>query len=187
MAMLRPWSTKTLFPSFLILYLLLCLLESSTDLRAAENQLEEPEKVPISITSEQMTFKNLEHKIIFEGKVFIHRGEIKMNADKAEVFLTQSDDSVSLKKKPEQGREVTKIIATGNVRIIRGLQKAKAEKGIYKRGEDVFILTGNPEVWDEDVHVTGKMITFFVQEERTLVAESRAVIRNGAQGLGQKN
>ncbi|MFQ5587879.1 MAG: LptA/OstA family protein [Nitrospiria bacterium] len=155
-------------------------------LSAAENQPSQEERSPISITSEKMVLKNLENKIIFEGAVSIRRGEVRINADKAEVLLSESAESSALLSGEKDSRAVSRIITTGNVRVVRGAQKAKADKGVYKRGEEVFVLTGNPEVWDDDFHVKGKTITFFIEEERTLVAESQAVIRNGSLGSGEK-
>ena len=157
---------------------------AGTDVLADEAAVSEKRNVPISIRSEKMTLKNLENKIIFEGKVFIKREEMTINADRAEVFLSESKAaSQSVLEGASDGREVTRITTSGNVRIVRGAQQAKADKGVYEKGKAVFILTGNPEVWDNDFHVKGEVITFFIDEERTLVSESQAVIYNANEGL----
>ncbi len=184
--MLRPWFIKKFYASLLVLFLILIFLISGPKLFAAESQKSHKKNVPISITSEKMILKNLKNQIVFEGMVLISRGEVKINADKAEVLLSESSETPSLLGGVNDGREVSQIVVTGHVRLIRGNQQAKADKGVYERGQDVFILTGNPEVWDDDFHVKGKVITFFIEEERTLVAESQAVIRNGSQGLVKK-
>lgn len=154
---------------------------------AAEIPVSEKPNVPISIRSEKMTLKNLENKIIFEGAVLITREEMTINADRAEVLLSESKgESQSKLAGSNDGREVKRITTFGNVRIVRGSQKAKADKGVYERAKAVFILTGNPEVWDNDFHVKGEVITFFIDEERTLVSQSQAVIYNGKAGLSRK-
>jgi len=154
------------------------------DVSAAEAPVSEKRNVPISIRSEKMTLKNLENKIIFEGAVLIRREEMTINADRAEVLLSESKgESKSVLEGSGDGREVQQITTSGNVRIVRGAQKAKADKGVYEKGKEVFVLTGHPEVWDNDFHVKGEVITFFIDEERTLVSESQAVIYNANKGL----
>ena len=134
---------------------------------------------PVSISAEKMTLKNLEGMIIFEQAVSIKNEDLMINADHAVVFLIASDPSSSSSSKTSERREVSKIVVTGNVVVERGLQHAKAEKGVYDRVKEVIVLTGKPEVWDAGYNVKGKVITFFIAEERTLVSESEVVIYNG--------
>jgi len=141
---------------------------------------------PILITAEKMTLKNLEGLIIFEHSVSIKNGELKIDADYAEVFLSSAEVPSSNPDKSGEGREVSKIVATGNVAIKKGLQRAKAEKGVYDRKKEVIVLTGHPEVWDDGYNIKGKVITFFIAEETTLVSESQVVIHQGAEGFSRK-
>lgn len=187
MAMLRLWSIKKDPSSVFVLLLMFCSFVVGLDVSVAETSISEKPNVPISIRSEKMTLKNLENKIIFEGKVFIEREGMTIRADRAEVLLSESKgESASVSEGANDGRGVRQITTSGNVRIVRGLQQAKADKGVYTRGKEVFVLTGNPEVWDKDFHVKGKVITFYIDEERTLVSESQAVIYNGKAGLSRK-
>lgn len=187
MAMLRLWSIKKVLPSFFILLLIFWPFVVGMNASAVEIATSEKPNVPISIRSEKMTLKNLENKIIFEGKVFIKREEMTIDADRAEVLLSESKgQSTSVLAESTDGREVQQITTYGNVRIVRGTQKAKADKGVYTRGKAVFVLTGNPEVWDNDFHVKGEVITFYIDEERTVVSESQAIIYNGKTGLNRK-
>jgi len=181
------WSTKRNSSFFVVLFVMFWSFVLGMGLSFAETVLPEKPNVPISIRSEKMTLKNLENKIIFEGKVLIIREDMRINADRAEVLLSESKgESDSVLQETSDGREVKQITTSGNVLIVRGAQKAKADKGVYKRGKAVFILTGNPEVWDNDFHVKGEVITFYIDEERTLVSKSQAVIYNGKAGLSRK-
>jgi len=146
----------------------------------------EKSNAPLSITSDKMVFQSLKDKIIFEGSVVIKKEGLLLESDHAEIFLTGSKTSSSaslLSEEGKEGQQVSKIIASGNVRIKRGSQQAKAEKGIFDRVNDVIILSGNPELWEAGYRIKGREITFFVNEERTLVAESEVVIQNTAGGL----
>lgn len=164
-----------------------CFSVLGVNVSAVETPVLDKPNVPITIHSDKMTLKNLENKIIFEGNVLITREEMTINADRAEVLLSESKgQSSSTLEGSNDGREVRRITTSGNVRMVRGTQRAKADKGVYERGKEVFVLTGNPEVWDDDFHVKGEVITFYIDEERTVVSDSKAVIYNGKAGLSQK-
>lgn len=163
------------------LFLFVLPLILGKNLTAAEiSPLQKPDG-PVSITAEKMTLKNLEGRIIFEQAVSIKKGDLTIDADHAEVFLSASDPSSPPATKTGERREISKIVASGNVAVKKGLQRAKAEKGIYDRTKEVIVLTGKPEVWDADYNVKGKTITFFIAEERTLVSESEVVIYNDSE------
>ncbi len=186
MVMSRHWLINKTISTFLFSFSLVFLSPViSGSLWSAERIPVEKPGGPISITSEKMTFKNLEDKILFEGSVVIKQEGVTINADRAEVFLSESDHSDSSLTGGNESRAVTQVITTGNVRIAQGRQNAKAEKGVYKKGEEVIVLTGHPEVWDDGFRVKGSVITFFIEEERIKVSESQSVIYNGAKGFSQ--
>ncbi|MFQ5597726.1 MAG: LptA/OstA family protein [Nitrospiria bacterium] len=133
---------------------------------------------PVSIHSEKMVLQNLENKIVFEGNVEILNQGLSIKSERAEVFLKRSEQSLTLLPGQKGDQQVSRIIAYDNVRIQRGSQHAVAEKGVYDREKEVIVLTGNPQVWEEGYQVKGKVITFFIKEERTLVAESEVLIHN---------
>jgi len=140
---------------------------------------------PVSITAEKMTLKNREGRITFEHAVSIKQGDLRIKSDHAEVFLSEGQAPPSPGEEGE-GREVARIVVTGNVSMRKGAQRAKADKGVYDREKEVIVLTGKPEVWDAGYRIKGKVITFFILEEKTLVSESRVVIHNGSEGLLRK-
>jgi len=137
---------------------------------------------PISITSDKMVFQNLKDKIIFEGTVVIKKEGLLLESERAEIFLIRRAEpsETGAEKQPQQ---VSKIIASGNVRINKGTQYAKAEKGTFDRIKEVLVLTGNPELWEEGYHIKGEEIIFFMKEERTLVTQSEVLIQNASGGL----
>jgi len=102
-----------------------------------------------------------------------------IESERAEVFLDRSTPSSSFLPKGDGEQQVSKIIASGNVRISKGRQHAKAEQGVYERGKETITLTGHPEVWEDGYQVKGAVITIFMNEERTLVAESEVLIHEG--------
>jgi len=64
------------------------------------------------------------------------------------------------------------VEAEGRVRMIAGIRTAMAEKAVYYREAEKIVLTGSPRVWENDNMVSGKTITVFLEEERSVVEES---------------
>lgn len=46
---------------------------------------------------------------------------------------------------------------------------ATCEKAIYYRDGDKLVLTGDPVAWDKGTRVSGRRITMFLGEDRTVV------------------
>ncbi|MFQ5949184.1 MAG: LptA/OstA family protein [Nitrospiria bacterium] len=175
--------------SFLLLFLL--LLGRPESIAAADGLKSVESQGPLSIAAKKMVVQNLEDKIIFEGDVLIRKGDLKIKAARAEVFLTQKDPAEGPKSSSFlfQGsgskgeKEVLRIILSGNVDIQQGDKRAKAQNGTYERAKEEIVLTGDPEAWENDFHVKGKTITLFLAENRTLVSESELVIQSGVDSL----
>lgn len=150
---------------------------------------------PISITSNKMMVKSQENKIIFEGNVVIKKGDLKIKADRAEVLLAQKESEKNPKgdsKFPSsllidptsQGeKEVSRIETFGNVDLQQGEKHAKAQKGVYDQKRNEIVLTGAPEVWENDYYVKGKVITLFLAENRSLVEGSQVIINSKPEKL----
>lgn len=159
---------------------------------AADRPVPNPSDDPISITSNKMTVKSLEDIIIFEGNVFIKKGDLRIAADRAEVFLTQkkSDQpkSSSLLAGPgsKGDKDVSRIETLGNVDVQQGTKHAKAQKGVYNKNKEEIILTGDPEAWENDYRVKGKVITLFIAENRSLIEGSEVIIHPGSGQLKPK-
>lgn len=154
---------------------------------AADKPAPNPSDDPISITSNKMTVKSLEDIIIFEGNVFIKKGDLKIVADRAEVFLTprksdQPKSSSSLLTGPgsKGDKDVSRIETLGNVDVQQGTKHAKAQKGVYDKSKEEIILTGEPEAWENNYRVKGKVITLFIAENRSLIEGSQVIIHPGS-------
>jgi lipopolysaccharide export system protein LptA len=135
-----------------------------------------------TVVSQKMTFKNQESQAVFDGAVVLTRGTLVVYSDRMVVsFRNQEADA---KKPAETGkgpttpakgpdtvsnRAVTQIEATGRVKIERDAGNATCQKAVYYRDEDKIVLTGDPVAWDKGTRVSGKRITMFLGEDRTVV------------------
>jgi lipopolysaccharide export system protein LptA len=66
-------------------------------------------------------------------------------------------------------RSVNRIEATGRVKIEKDSGSATCEKAIYYHDGDKIVLTGDPVAWDKGTRVSGKQITMFLAEDRSVV------------------
>lgn len=123
-------------------------------------------KGPITITSVSLSADNKAHTALFEGKVVAKTTDMTIHADTMLVFYS------------ENGGEVTKIDATGNVRVLREAKVVTADKAVYLADEEKVIFTGDPRAVDGDNMVTGTKITLFLGEDRSLVENSKVFLKS---------
>jgi lipopolysaccharide export system protein LptA len=135
-----------------------------------------------TVISQKMTFKNQESQAVFDGAVVLTRGTLVVYSDRMIVsFRNQEADpkksgetakgQVTPAKGPDtvSNRAVSQIEATGRVKIERDAGNATCQKAVYYRDEDKIVLTGDPVAWDKGTRVSGKRITMFLAEDRTVV------------------
>jgi lipopolysaccharide export system protein LptA len=180
------------------IYLLLLevvLAGSSSVGLAADSGLQkrsgESPAVSTTITSKKMTVRNQENNAIFEGTVVLTRGTLVVYSDKMVVlFQSQgSDGAQSTAGARERGdqakssgsakgtdgmptvssRSVNQIEATGHVKIENENSNATCEKAVYFVSEEKIVLTGDPVAWEKGTRVSGKQITIYLAEERSVV------------------
>jgi lipopolysaccharide export system protein LptA len=143
--------------------------------------------VSTTITAKRMTVKNQDNQAVFEGAVVLTRGSLVVYSDHMVVMFRAQDPPMSDNQKgyeavksaaPSKGpdalpavsnRSVNKIEATGRVKIEKDSGSATCEKAIYYHDGDKIVLTGNPVAWDKGTRVSGKQITMFLAEDRSVV------------------
>jgi lipopolysaccharide export system protein LptA len=138
------------------------------------------EALGTTVVSQKMTFKNQESQAVFDGAVVLTRGSLVVYSDRMVVSFRNQEagaepkttkSSTTPAKGPEtvSNRAVTQIEATGRVKIEREAGNATCQKAVYYRDEDKIVLTGDPVAWDKGTRVSGKRITMFLAEDRTVV------------------
>ena len=145
------------------------------------------EAVSTTITSKKMTVKNQDNQAVFEGEVVLTRGSLVVYSDHMVVLFRAQDPPASDNQKGYEtvkgaasskgpdvvpavsNRSVTRIEATGRVKIEKDSGNATCEKAIYYQDGDKIVLTGEPVAWDKGTRVSGKQITMFLAEDRSVV------------------
>ena len=143
--------------------------------------------VSTTITAKKMTVKNQDSQAVFEGAVVLTRGSLIVYSDRMVVMFREQDQASSENQKGHQSvkggahskgpdavpavsnRSVNRIEATGRVKIEKDSGSATCEKAVYYHEGDKIVLTGDPVAWDKGTRVSGKQITMFLAEDRSVV------------------
>lgn len=115
--------------------------------------------LPITIKSNELTADNKGKTAIFSGKVVAKQGDITIFSDKLIVNYA------------EKNGEVDKVEAIGNVRIVQLNRTGTASQAVYESREGRITLTGTPDpkVTQGSDSVSGRMITYYVDEDKSVV------------------
>lgn len=140
-----------------------------------------------TITAKKMTVRNQDGQAVFEGSVVLTKGTLIVYSDKMTVLFHGNNDAA---KPVQDGREPAKppaaskgseampavsnrsmsqIEATGRVKIVKENGNATCGKAVYKADEEVITLTENPVAWEKGTRVSGKKITMYLKEDRSVV------------------
>ncbi|RME40304.1 MAG: lipopolysaccharide transport periplasmic protein LptA, partial [Deltaproteobacteria bacterium] len=76
-----------------------------------------------------------------------------------------------------EGRQVRRIVAEQDVRILQGNRVATGERAVYDRSAGRIVLTGQPQVNQGDDFVSGEKITVDLDSRRSLVEGGKEKVR----------
>jgi lipopolysaccharide export system protein LptA len=148
---------------FLTVSLFLILLMPE---RAAAEEAKTKVKGPITITSASLTADNKAHTALFEKNVVAKTTDMTINADRMLVYYK------------EQGGDVTKIEAKGNVQVYRDARVITSTEAVYFADEEKVVFTGNPRAIDGENVVTGSKIIYYTNDDRSFVENSKVILKN---------
>jgi len=143
---------------FYMIFVFLCCLFSVSVAFAAPPVHKDRSKLPITVKSNEMTADNKGKTAIFSGKVVAKQGDITIFSDKLVVNYADKNESVE------------KIEATGNVRIVQQDRTGFADQAVYESNNGRIVLTGTPRVVQGSDSISGKVITYYVDDERSDVS-----------------
>ncbi|GFO61619.1 lipopolysaccharide export system protein LptA [Geomonas silvestris] len=135
---------------FLPLFLLLFLVATVQAAPVASRE-------PLTIKSDTLRADNDKKNATFEGKVVARQGDLTLYADR--LVISYSGD----------GKDLSRAEAFGNVRILQGARQASGAHAVYEPKQARIILDGAPKVTQGGDVITGKVITYYVNEQRSEV------------------
>ncbi len=117
---------------------------------------------PIVIEANELVFNQKSNKAVYTGNVIAKKGDMTLYADKMEIFLDKTGD-------------VSKIIATGNVRFYKKPDKeGRGNVVIYEKKSDTITLKGKNAILKQSENIVeGELIVYHIDTEITEVKSNR--------------
>ena len=157
---------------FLAIPIILCLITPSVLLSESKTkQTAGSERTPIVINADSLEVEDTKKVVTFKGHVDVRESDLTMTCDELLLYYT---DKATGSGSENAGIKIDKIVATGNVNVIRpDGGAAVAEKAVYYQYDGKIVLTGNPKVKQGQDFVEGAKITVFIRENRSIVEGSK--------------
>ena len=123
-------------------------------------------KGPIVVTSVKLTADNKNSTALFEKNVIARTTDMTMYSDRMLVYYDSKTGNV------------TKIDAEGSVKVVREDRVITSQKAVYFADGNKVVFTGDPRAVKGDNIVTGKVMTYLMDEDRFLVEDSKVFLSN---------
>lgn len=120
---------------------------------------------PIHIEADRMVSSDKDSAVVFVGNVDAKQGNLVIRTDEMTVYYVQ-DKNGSGKKNSSQ---VEKLICRGNVEISEGDWLGTGNRMDYFAKDRKVILSGDAKGWQGQNMVSGKTITYYLDEGRSVV------------------
>ncbi|ORJ59548.1 lipopolysaccharide transport periplasmic protein LptA [Geothermobacter hydrogeniphilus] len=135
-----------------LLLIFLCLFSGAV--RAASVA---PGDAPLEITSRQLEADDAAGTVTFIGDVEARQADLVIHAGRLTVYYRG------------EARQVERIEAEQDVRVIQGQRVATGQHALYQRSSGKLVLTGNPRINDGADQVSGDKITVYLNDKRSVV------------------
>ena len=167
-------STRKLLQAFI----LSCAL-----LLAASSGFCQKDDEPINIEADRMISQEEKNSVVFIGNVDASQGKVTIRTDEMTIYYQANDP----KKPKDQSRQVDKMICVGNVKVTQEDWLGTGDRMDYFADARKVILQGNAKAWQGKNMVSGKTITYYLDEKRSEVESPDAQVAKGKdKGKGKK-
>lgn len=112
---------------------------------------------PITIKSDTLTTDNDRKMATFSGNVAARQGDLTIYSDSFVVVYSEASGEIGTAE------------ASGNVRIVQGSRRAQADHAMYDAKSSKIVLDGNPKVFQNNDAISGKVITYYLDQDRSEV------------------
>lgn len=118
----------------------------------------ERSKQPIQIKSNELSTDSSSRTATFIGKVSARQGDVTIYCDRLVIYYSSKE------------KEVAKVEAFGNVHIVQGNRTGLAGHAVYDNKAGKIVLDDNPKMYQGEDVVAGKVITYYLDTQRSEVS-----------------
>jgi lipopolysaccharide export system protein LptA len=131
---------------------------------------------PINIEADRMISQEEKNSVVFIGNVDASQGEVTIRTDKMTIYYKDSDSD----KAKSQSQKVEKMICVGKVKVTQENWLGTGDRMEYFADARKVILQGNAKAWQGQNMVSGKSITYYLDEKRSEVESPDTKVAKGA-------
>lgn len=114
--------------------------------------------LPIELKANELQSDSNSRTATFTGKVSARQGDVTIYSDKLVIHYA------------ERTKDVDRVEATGNVIIVQGDRRGQAAHAVYDNSRGTIVLDGNPKVFQGESTITGRVITYYLDEQKSTVS-----------------
>jgi lipopolysaccharide export system protein LptA len=114
-------------------------------------------RAPIDITSDTVEADQKTNTVTFKGNVIAKQEDTTLYANT--LVITYDGDTKKLKE----------IVAVGNVKVVQLEKRATGQKATFDQDKNKMVLDGDAVVREGANVIRGEKITYYVEEERSVV------------------
>lgn len=115
---------------------------------------------PVQVSADKLELLNRENRAVYTGHAKAIRDTTTLTCER--LIVEYGAD-----------REVSRILARGNVEAVDGERWARGDEADYDNLTGTLVLRGKPEARQGKRHVLGELVTFVTGTERTVVEKAR--------------
>lgn len=146
----------------LFLLIVVCLLgvsqvEAAPKATPASKSKQDRSSKPINIKADELKANNKERTAVFTGRVVARQDDVTIYSDKLIIYYGENEE------------QVDKIEATGSVRILQTNRVGTGGHALYENKIGKITLSVNPKVTQDKDSITGKVIVYYLDEDRSVV------------------
>ena len=155
-----------------LLLLLLAMLAFASPVLAAPNT--DTGDQPISIEADRMVSQEKQNTVIFQGKVDARQGNLIIRCEEMTVLYNNQKAPDKPAAAAPAGTEkptskVERLICVRNVKVTQGDWLGTGDRMEYFASDRKVILSGNAKAWQGQNMVSGKSITYYLDQKRSIV------------------
>jgi len=114
-------------------------------------------RAPIDIDSDTVEANQKQSIVTFKGNVIARQEDTTLYANTLVIYYDQ------------ETKRLKEIIATGNVKVVRVDRRATSKTATFHQGENKVVFDGEAVVREGENVIRGERITYYVDEERSVV------------------
>lgn len=110
------------------------VIGTAQGLQLGFGQSQQDTGLPVEVTAESLSVNQSDGSAVFEGDVDISQGDMRMTANKVNVYYLPDNSGID------------KLVAQGNVLLVQGPDAAEADEAVYSIDTGDVVMTGNVTV-----------------------------------------